>query len=127
MLPFHPSVWKQYVGICFLAYSATYSGKSLPALRDNLQGSTNPRSFLDLFTNRLSRNVGKELLPRDVLHPRTAQISSTSRRKPEITEPITSPKRRYQASNLRQVTSQKSEGLMLHCISVLSFAPESSK
>ena len=128
MLQFHPWIWNQNHEICsVLGYSAWYSGNSLPTPCGNLQGSTNPRGFLDLFTDRLSRNVGKELLPHDVLYPRRAQISFTSRRKPEITEPIISPKRRCQASNLSHVTSQKSESLKLHCISVLSFTPESSK
>ena len=96
MLQFHPWIWNQYHEICsVLGYSAWYSGNSLPTPCGNLQGSTNPRGFLDLFTDRLSRNVGKELLPHDVLYPRRAQISFTSRRKPEITEPIISPKRRW--------------------------------
>jgi len=128
MLQFHPWIWNKYVEICsLLGYSARYSGNSLTTFRENFQGWTNPRSFLDLFTDRLSRNFGEELLPYYVLYPRRAQISSTSRRKPEITEPIISPKRRYQASNLSHVTFQKSKSLKLHCISVLPSTPDSSK
>ena len=110
-----------------LYFYILYIGNSLPTLRNNLQGSTKPRSFLHLFTDRLSRNVGKELIAHDVLYLRRERFSSTSRRKSEITEPIIFPKCRYQAFNIRYVTSQKSKSFKLHCDSMLSFMPGSYK
>jgi len=48
--------------------------------RSHLQGS----KTLDDGTDSLSRNHGKELPLHSVKHPRNAQFSSTSRRKPAI-------------------------------------------
>jgi hypothetical protein len=57
--------------------------------RSHLQGSRSPRrvGFLTIEdgTDTLSRNVGKGLPLDAALYPRRAQISSASRRKPQIT------------------------------------------
>jgi len=70
-----------------LRYYVAYSGNFLPTSQDNLSVPTFP--FLEFLTledgaDRLSRNVGKELPLYAAQHPRTAQIPSTLRRKPEI-------------------------------------------
>jgi hypothetical protein len=77
--------------ICaLLEYYAASSGYPLPTFRDNLSVPSS-RVFLDFLTledgtDRLYRNVGK-LLPLDAAYyPRRAEISSTSRRRPDITE-----------------------------------------
>jgi hypothetical protein len=59
--------------------------------RYQLKWARSPRLFLSFLTleygtDTLSRNVGKGLPIYAALYPRRAQISSASRRKPEITE-----------------------------------------
>jgi hypothetical protein len=69
---------------------AAYSGNSLPTFRDNLSAlssrAKNAR-ILGFLTDRLARNVGKELPFYSAQCPMGAHISSTSRRRPEITRP----------------------------------------
>jgi len=76
-----------------LSCNAVSSGISLQTFRDNLSVQT-PRvkkskegSRIDSWrwTDKLSRNFGKELPLFIASQPRRAQISSNSRRKPEIT------------------------------------------
>jgi hypothetical protein len=85
------------IEICALmGYNATSSGNPLPTSRDNVSVPPSRAKkptllFLDFFTledgtDTLSRNVGKGLPLDAALYPRRAQISSASRREPEITE-----------------------------------------
>jgi hypothetical protein len=62
---------------------AAYSGISLPKFRENIWV---PSEFQEFFTSvdgtdRLSQNVGKELLVYAAKYPSSAQISSTPQRK----------------------------------------------
>ena len=84
--------------ICtLLGYYTAYGCNSLPTFRDNLSvpssRSRNQRDYLNFLTlqdasNRLSQNVGKELLPYAAQYPRTAKLSSTSWQMPEIRQSI---------------------------------------
>jgi len=78
--------------ICALPYCfATCCGKSSPTFRDNLWCPIfSVLAFLapEDYTDRLSRNVGKDLPQHAAKQPRRAQILYTLRQKPEITQNI---------------------------------------
>jgi hypothetical protein len=78
-----------------LGYYAAYTGNALPTFRDNLPGLSQSgkkiqaNARLDLLTledgtDMLSRIFGNALPPYAAQFPTGAQISSTSRRKPDI-------------------------------------------
>ena len=69
-----------------LRYHAPFNGNSLPTLRNNLWvPSSRVNEALEDEADRLPRNVLKELLIHAAKYPRKAHITSTSRRKLEIT------------------------------------------
>lgn len=80
--------------ICnLLGYYTAYGCNSLLMFQDNLSvpssRSRNQRDYSNFLTledgsNRLSQNVGKELLPYAAQYPRRAKLSSTSWPMPEI-------------------------------------------
>jgi hypothetical protein len=75
-------IWHHTLSICAVPGNyAAYSGNCLLTF-----GTTYRYHLLLLATDRLFRNVGKELPPNATQFPRRAQISSTARRKPEMTQ-----------------------------------------
>jgi hypothetical protein len=64
---------------------ATYNGNSLQMFWNNLTGPIFKFLTHEDGTDKLSRNVGKELPPYIVYNSRGAQIPSILRQKPDIT------------------------------------------
>jgi hypothetical protein len=82
---------RRSVACALLGYYTAYSRSSLPTFRDSTSVLSSRVSKwiswpLKIQSDRLSRNVGKELPLHAAWYPRRAQISSTPWRKPEFTQ-----------------------------------------